>query len=193
MVILIGGVSCSGKTTLAQKLLEKYKIPYLSIDHVKMGLIRGNKYCDFKSTDDDAELTQKLWPIVKGIIITNIENDQHIIIEGCYLAADQIHSFEPEYSRHIITLYIGFSERYIQTKFMTGIIEHRSEIEHKEVDDYINQEYLIGAHRQQKEQCEENDLTYFQINVDYESEMQVVYDWINKQVNEKKGIRYNTI
>jgi adenylate kinase family enzyme len=42
MVILVGGVSCTGKTVMAQKLLEKYKIPYLSIDHIKMGLIRGS-------------------------------------------------------------------------------------------------------------------------------------------------------
>ena len=41
MVVLITGASHTGKTLLAQKLLEKYKIPYLSIDHLKMGLIRS--------------------------------------------------------------------------------------------------------------------------------------------------------
>ncbi len=41
MVILITGASHTGKTALAQKLLEKYKFPYLSIDHLKMGLIRN--------------------------------------------------------------------------------------------------------------------------------------------------------
>lgn len=38
MIILIAGASHTGKTVLAQKLLEKYKYPYLSIDHLKMGL-----------------------------------------------------------------------------------------------------------------------------------------------------------
>ncbi len=57
MVILVGGISCTGKTVMAQKLLEKYNILYLSIDHIKMGLIRGNKYCDFSATDSDDELT----------------------------------------------------------------------------------------------------------------------------------------
>ena len=42
IVILIAGSLHTGKTLLAQKLLEKYKYPYLSIDHVKMGLIRSN-------------------------------------------------------------------------------------------------------------------------------------------------------
>lgn len=129
MVILISGVSCTGKTVMAQKLLEKYKIPYLSIDHVKMGLIRGNKYCDFCATDSDYELTYKLWPIVKGIIMTNIENEQNIIIEGCYIPPEDVGNFEPEYLEQIIALYIGFSKHYI-----SGIIEHRSEIELKDYE-----------------------------------------------------------
>lgn len=52
MVILIAGSSHTGKTLLAQKLLEKYKYPYLSIDHLKMGLIRSkntNKICLFNN------------------------------------------------------------------------------------------------------------------------------------------------
>ena len=41
MIVLITGASHIGKTVLAQKLLEKHKYPYLSIDHLKMGLIRS--------------------------------------------------------------------------------------------------------------------------------------------------------
>ena len=41
MIILITGASHTGKTVLAQKLLEKYQYPYLSIDILKMGLIRS--------------------------------------------------------------------------------------------------------------------------------------------------------
>ena len=41
MIVLITGASHTGKTALAQKLLEQYKYPYLSIDHLKMGLIRS--------------------------------------------------------------------------------------------------------------------------------------------------------
>ena len=34
MVILITGASHTGKTALAQRLLEKYHFPYLSLDHL---------------------------------------------------------------------------------------------------------------------------------------------------------------
>ena len=37
MIIIIAGNTHTGKTALAQKLLEKYKYPYLSIDHLKWG------------------------------------------------------------------------------------------------------------------------------------------------------------
>lgn len=186
MVILISGVSCTGKTVMAQKLLEKYKIPYLSIDHVKMGLIRGNKYCDFRATDSDYELTYKLWPIVKGIIMTNIGNEQNIIIEGCYIPPEDVGNFEPEYLEHIIALYIGFSKDYIEKHFISGIIEHRSEIELKDYDAYMNKENFIKLHTQQKELCRQNNAQFFEINDNYEEEMNSVYKWIDEQVESKR-------
>lgn len=70
MVILIAGTSHTGKTLLAQKLLEKYKYPYLSIDHLKIGLIRSKN--TNLTVEDDHELTKYLWDILKEIIKTNI-------------------------------------------------------------------------------------------------------------------------
>ncbi len=83
MVVLIAGTSHTGKTLLAQRLLEKYKYPYLSIDHLKMGLIRSKN--TNLTVEDDDKLTDYLWKIVREIIKTNIENNQNIIIEGCYI------------------------------------------------------------------------------------------------------------
>ncbi len=188
MVILIGGVSCTGKTVMAQRLLEKYKIPYLSIDHVKMGLIRGNKYCDFSATDGDDELTGKLWPIVKGIIMTNIENGQDIIIEGCYIPPEHINDFEPEYLDQIISLYIGFSKNYLEKHFTSGIIEHLSEIEQKDCDDYINLDNFIKLHTQLKELYNKNNATFFEIDDDYIGEMSNVYKWIDEQIKSRAMI-----
>ena len=63
MIILITGASHTGKTALAQKLLEKYKYSYLSIDHLKMGLIRSGN-TTLTPVSDEKELTNYLWPIV---------------------------------------------------------------------------------------------------------------------------------
>ena len=59
MVILITGASHVGKTALSQRLLEKYGYPYLSIDHIKMGLIRSGN-TDLTPESDDKILTEYL-------------------------------------------------------------------------------------------------------------------------------------
>lgn len=73
MVILIMGASHTGKTVLAQRLLEELRYPYLSIDHLKMGLIRSGR-TNLTLEDDDA-LTEELWPILREMVKTAIEND----------------------------------------------------------------------------------------------------------------------
>ena len=126
MIIIITGASHTGKTLLAQRMLEKYKYPYLSIDHLKMGLIRsGNTSL---TPEDDDELTEYLWPIVREIIKTAIENEQNLIIEGCYIPADWRQGFDESYLRQIKFICLAMPEEYIEDHF-DEIIGHESDIE----------------------------------------------------------------
>ena len=93
MIFLITGASHTGKTALAQKLLEKYQYPYLSIDHLKMGLIRSGN-TELTPMSNDIALTAYLWPIVREMIKTAIENQQNLIVEGCYIPFDWKNDFE---------------------------------------------------------------------------------------------------
>lgn len=129
MIILITGASHTGKTAYAQKLLETYKYPYLSIDHLKMGLIRsGNTSLTPMSDDDD--LTAYLWPIVCEMVKTAIENKQNLIVEGCYIPFDWAKDFEKEYLEHIKYYCLVMSENYIRKHFCdikkyANVIEQR--------------------------------------------------------------------
>ena len=126
MIIIITGASHTGKTLLAQRMLEKYKYPYLSIDHLKMGLIRsGNTEL---TPEDDNELTEYLWPIVREIMKTAIENRQNLIIEGCYIPFEWRRDFNDKYLQNIRFICLAMSERYIENHF-GEIIGHESEIE----------------------------------------------------------------
>ena len=116
MVILIAGASHTGKTLLAQRLLEKYHCPYLSIDHLKMGLIRSGNTA-LAPDSSDAELTAFLWPIVREMIKTAIENCQHLIVEGCYIPFDWKKDFPEAYRRNIRGYCLVMSERYIREHF----------------------------------------------------------------------------
>ena len=116
MIILLTGASHVGKTALAQKLLEMYHYPYLSIDHLKMGLIRSG-HTHLTPMSDDAELTAYLWPIVCEMVKTAIENKQNLIVEGCYIPFDWENSFEQEYLEQIRYYCLVMSETYIKTHF----------------------------------------------------------------------------
>lgn len=116
MIILITGASHTGKTALAQKLLEKYKYPYLSIDHLKMGLIRSGQ-TNLTPVSDDMALTEYLWPVVREMIKTAIENKQNLIVEGCYIPFNWEDSFGIDYLKDIKYYCLVMSENYIRNHF----------------------------------------------------------------------------
>lgn len=129
MIILITGASHTGKTALAQKLLEKYGYPYLSIDHLKMGLIRSGNTALTPLSDEKA-LTDYLWPIVCGMIRTAVENRQNLIVEGCYIPFSWAEDFEKEYLEEIRFYCLVMSDRYIERHFdeirrFANVIEER--------------------------------------------------------------------
>jgi len=178
MVILISAVSSTGKTLMAQTLLEKYKIPYLSIDHLKMGLYRGDKNCGFTPLDSTEVIGDKLWPIVKGMTMTNIENDQHIIMEGCYILPHYMKDFTIDYSEKIIPVFLGFSTNYIQENFTSKIVKYRNAIEVRIWPEKRTLTELIMEHEAFKTKCLESGVMYFEIENDYDKDISQVYDYI---------------
>lgn len=140
MIVLITGASHTGKTALAQKLLEKYKYPYLSIDHLKMGLIRSG-YTKL-TPEDDNELTDFLWPIIREMIKTAIENKQNLMIEGCYIPFDWSKDFEREYLEHIKYYCLVMSRGYIKSHF-ASIKRYASVIENRLDDEWCTMESVL--------------------------------------------------
>ena len=133
MIVLIAGASHTGKTLLAQKLLEKYGWPYVSIDHLKMGLIRSG-HTELTPMSDDDTLTAYLWPIVREMVKTAVENGQNLVVEGCYIPFDWQKAFAPDYLAHIRYICLVMSENYIRAHF-DDIVSHACDIERRVVDD----------------------------------------------------------
>ena len=165
MIILITGASHTGKTALAQKLLERYKYPYLSIDHLKMGLIRsGNTEL---TPMDDKELTEYLWPIVREMIKTTIENKQNLIVEGCYIPFDWQKDFEQEYLEHIKYYCLVMSENYIRNHF-ADIKKYASVIENRGDDTDCTLESVLTDNLEVLVLAREYNVNYILIDDNYE-------------------------
>lgn len=171
MIILITGASHTGKTALAQKLLEKYKYPYLSIDHLKMGLIRSGN-TKLTPTSDDSELTLYLWPIVREMIKTAIENKQNLIVEGCYIPFDWEEDFEKEYLKNIRYYCLVMSEEYVRNHF-TDIKSYANVIESR-LEDACTVESVIEDNKRVLELARQHKVNYiliedkYEINIDLE-------------------------
>ena len=148
MVLLITGASHTGKTALAQRLLERTGMPYLSIDHLKMGLIRSGN-TTLTPMDDD-KLTDYLWLIVREMIKTAIENDQNLIVEGCYIPFEWRKDFTEEYLSKIKFLCLVMRDDYIDERF-EEIMEHASDIEKRGGDSYGTPERLKADNRYYEE------------------------------------------
>ncbi len=165
MIVLIAGASHTGKTVLAQKLLEKYKYPYFSIDHLKMGLIRSGN-TTLTPLSDDKELTEYLWPIVCEMIKTAIENKQNLIVEGCYIPFDWEKDFTAEYLDDIRYYCLVMSEDYIRNHF-DDIKKYASAIEGRLDDEYCTLERVLEDNARVLELAEENDVNYILIDDEY--------------------------
>ena len=166
MIILITGASHTGKTVLAQKLLETYNYPYLSIDHLKMGLIRsGNTKLTPMSEDED--LTAYLWPIVREMVKTAIENNQDLIVEGCYIPFDWQKDFDPEYLENIKYYCLVMSEEYIRNHF-ADIKKYANAIEQRLDDEECTMEHVLADNAEMLNLARKHKVNYILIEDQYE-------------------------
>lgn len=174
MIILITGASHTGKTLLAQRLLEKHRFPCFSIDHLKMGLIRsGNTHL---TPEDDDELTAYLWPIVREMIKTAIENRQNLIVEGCYVPMDWRRDFDERYLLSIRFICLAMTGEFIDAHF-DEIMEHASDIESRLDDSSCTKQSLKADNQVFIKGCQENGEQVTLIDNDFELSLK---DILNK-------------
>lgn len=168
MIVLISGTTHTGKTALAQRLLEQHGWPYLSLDHLKMGLIRSG-YTSLTVEDDDA-LTALMWPIVREMIKTAIENGQHLIIEGCYLPFDWRRDFGEAYLPHIRFVCLVMTEAYLRDHF-DDVRRYANAVEHRVGDDALDLEALIRDNAANLAQCRKHGCEVILIDGEYRAEL----------------------
>ena len=173
MIILITGASHTGKTLLAQRLLETQHVPYLSIDHLKMGLIRSGNTA-LTPMEDDA-LTAYLWPIVREIIKTAIENRQHLIVEGCYVPFNWRRDLDNAYLPFIRFVCLAMTDRYIDTHF-DEIRRHASDIECRREDPDCTIANLKADNRRVIAGFQKADEPVVLIEKDYEQTIKTLLD-----------------
>lgn len=170
MIILISGASHTGKTLLAQKLLEKYKYPVLSIDLLKVGLIRSNNTS--LTPEDDEKLEEYLWPIIREMIKTAIENKQNLIIEGAYIPFDWKKDFDASYLQETRFYCLVMTPNYIQNHF-SDIKKYANVIENRLDDSWFTKETALKENIKNLELCKQNNCRYILIDDSYDVDIEI--------------------
>ncbi|MBQ8641583.1 MAG: adenylate kinase [Clostridia bacterium] len=168
MILLIAGGSHTGKTALAQKLLEKRHIPYLSVDHLKMGLIRSG-HTVLTPCSPEGELTAYLWPIVREMIKTAIENKQHLTVEGCYIPFGWERDFEPEYLCEIRYICLVMTENYIRNHF-DDVRKYAGLMEDRGADEDFSMEEMLRNNLENRRLCEKYGYRMLLIDSEYRAD-----------------------
>ena len=169
MIIFITGASHVGKTALAQKLLEQYHYPYVSIDHLKMGLIRSGQ-TTLTPMSPERELTEYLWPIVREMVKTAIENGQNLIVEGCYIPFDWAQEFEPPYLDAIRYYCLVMSERYIREHF-DDIKQYANVIENRLDDSWCTLDSVLADNAAVLQRAQQHRVNYILIDDTYKIDL----------------------
>ena len=133
-----------------------------------MGLIRTG-YTNLSVEDGDA-LTVLMWPIVREMIKTAVENGQYLVIEGCYLPFDWRKDFSEEYLPHIRFVCLVMTEKYLRAHF-DDIRRYGCVVEHRVGDDDFDLEALIRDNAANLAQCLKHGCEGILIDDEYRVEL----------------------
>lgn len=179
MVLLIGGTGCSGKTKLANTLMKKFGFPYISIDHIMMGIYRSNKNCGYNPMSDVATINRCLWPVVLEMIKTNIENQHSIIFEGVQILPQNIDEICGDYSSEVVSIFLCLSPEYIDKKYnlinqFRSVVETRTDIDDLEIMKKENIVLING--------CNLHSKICYVIKNDYNKEISEIIEKISSNI-----------
>lgn len=162
-ILFLTGATHSGKTLLADRLMKRYCIPVFSLDLLKMGLIRSGRTA-LTPYDDDA-LTEELWPIVREMVRTALENGRSLIIEGGYIPWNWADSFTPEERGHIFAAALVMTPAYVEAHY-DDILRY-AEAAEKRMGPPPAKEELLLEHAKTAEMAARHGFHLIRIEKDY--------------------------
>ena len=170
VILLISGASHTGKTLLAKRLVERHGWFCLPVDLLKMGLIHSG-YTSL-TPEDDGELEALLWPVVREMVKTAIENGQDMIVEGCYIPFDCMRDFDARYASEIRHVCLVMSREYILTHF-DDIKRYADAAERRSDDSCCTPESVLEDNARCLEQCRKYGCEYVLIDGKYRADVQL--------------------
>ncbi len=165
MLYLIGGAPRAGKSILARRLLTMRKVPYFPTDLLMMGLAKSMALPGLNPHHSAQTRSPMMWPILRGIATTIVENGDDYLLEGDVLMPENAAELRNRFGAAVRACFLGY-ENVDPARKMRDIRRHdadRSEWTYDCDDAHLMR--LIGEFKTLSEElrreCADYDLRYF--------------------------------
>jgi hypothetical protein len=108
MLFLIGGVSRAGKTMLAARLLARHKVPWFSLDALRIGLHEGAPALGLDPAGHDLADTDRLWPIIRAMSNNLLYQGPDYCIEGASMRPGQVAELMAREPGRVRACFLGY-------------------------------------------------------------------------------------
>ena len=171
MLYLVSGTSRSGKTLIAEKLMEQKQIPYMSLDWLMMGFTNGMPQLGIHDKLFPDEIAKRLWSFFKAMCESMLYLEIDYIIEGEAMLPELIQELLDIYPDKIKICFVGYTDIDIDQKAqdIKTYSTRRGDWLTKESDDYIYEhiDNMVTHSRKIKDGCEKYNMTYFDTSTNF--------------------------
>lgn len=182
MLYVLGGAPRAGKSIIAGKFLEKAGIPYFSLDILMMGFAKGLPEYGLDPDDDELRVAEQLWPVVKAMATTLVEDGIAYLIEGVQLDPRHVSELVARFPASIRTCFLGFAEadplaKFHQIRRFGGgsddwTLGYDDQTLFEEVERFIELSTRLRAG------CRKYGLTYFEVSTDLRETVDAVVQYL---------------
>lgn len=171
MLYLISGTSRSGKTIIAKKILERKKIPYMSLDWLVMGFTNGMPQNGIHDKLFPDEIAEKLWDFLKAMCKSMLWSEVDYVIEGEAILPELVSELLSQYPDRIKICFVGYADIGVDEKiaYVKKFSKGKNDWLCKESDDYIysHTDNMITYSRMIKSACRKYDIRYIDTSKDF--------------------------
>jgi hypothetical protein len=184
MLYLIGGVSRSGKTLLAQKMVRKKRIPYYSLDALISTLTSAVPELGIHYDLPFIGKAEKAWSFTRETLGYFHYEEESYVAEGDCILPHQIAELMKEKSKDIRCCFMGYSLTS-PTEKLELVRKHaiRKNDWTYEYDDCELLEKIVNFIEYSsflKEECAKYNIAYFDVSQDFLKAQKRAYDYLNK-------------
>ncbi len=108
MLFFIGGAARTGKGILARRLLVEQRLPYLSLDVLKMGLTRGAPEYRIDPDAGGIIVGERLWPLVREMSASLLADEVDYVIEG-ELLPKHVAALQQAHPAQVRACFLGYT------------------------------------------------------------------------------------